>query len=256
MKTKNINDYVKFGRNINYLRFLDQGRLYHPKNMVKGSIEDLIRYIDELNLGVSSSVIWFKNLKDYKERLDKKEKEYSLTAEDAKTITEFMHNLSQVINAELEGRIVFVITEKRMKVQKLLNNIKDLFAQNIFTKLPDLPRFDFNEAGKCIAFERPTAGAFHILRGMEGIMRWFFNKLTNSSGCSDNWGIILTNLRNLSAPPPREILDQSDAIRINYRNPTAHPELIYSIDQAQDLLSECIAVVNRTVAYLDDKGLI
>ena len=87
-------------------------------------------------------------------------------------------------------------------------------------------------------------------------MIWFFDKLTNSSGCQDNWGNIIINLKSIPVPPPSEILDQLDAIRVNYRNPTAHPELIYTTDDVQDLLSECIAVVNRVVNHLNDKNLI
>lgn len=256
MKTEKINEYVLFGRAINFLRFVKDNILYHPKGMVKDSLEILISYVDNLNLSVTSNVRWFIDLKRYKELLDKTDEDYQLTETNVQALTKLMHSLSRVIDAELKGRIVFVITEKRMKVDKLLNNIEDLFAQDIFIKLPNLPKFDFNEGGKCIAFERPTAGAFHVLRSMEGILRWFYDKLNNSSGCSDNWGQVIKNLRHMSAPPPSEIIDQSDAIRVNYRNPTAHPELVYTIDDIQDLLSECIAVVNRIVNHLKDEGII
>ena len=256
MKTKNINDYVSFGREINYLRLIRTNFPYHREYYVKDNLERLIKDIDELNLKVTSKVVWLRNLKEYKERLDKKSKNYTLKREDVNKITDLMDNIERVISAELQGRIVFVITEKRLKVDKLLDEIKDLFAQDVFITLPDLSRFDFNECGKCIAFERATAGAFHILRGTEGILRWFFDRFTSSSGCTDNWGNIIANLKNLSAPPPSEILDQLDAIRLNYRNPTAHPELIYTIDEVQDLLSECIAVVNRIVNHLKENNLI
>jgi len=256
MKTKNIDDYVEFGKDINYLRMVKPGFPYHTKDFVKDAIEHLIRNIDELNLEVTSKVKWFRELKEYKERFDETDSKYTLEKEDVKEMARLMQNLRIVIGAELQGKIVYVITEKRIKVEKLLDEIKDLFAQNIFNELPDLPRFDFKEGGKCIAFERSTAGAFHILRGMEGIVRWFFDKLNSSSGCKDNWGNIVINLKSLSVPPPSEILDQLDAIRVNYRNPTAHPELTYTNDDVQDLLSECIAVVNRIVNHLKDKNLI
>ena len=256
MKTKSIMDYVAFGRQINYLRLIKPGFSYHKKKFVKDGLERFIENIDELNLEVSSKVIWFNKLKGYKKRLDKTNKDYKLKLEDVNEIYHLVDNLNTVINAELQGRIVYIITEKRIKVDKLLDEIKDLFAQNSFNELPDLPRFDFSEGGKCIAFERTTAGAFHILRGLEGIVRWFFDNLTSSSGCKDDWGNIIKNLKNISVPPPSEILDQLDAIRVNYRNPTAHPELVYTTDDVQDLLSECIAVVNRIVNHLKEKKLI
>ena len=256
MKKKNIKDFVDFGRSINYLRFIQVDALNNGRSMVKYALETSITSVDELDLIVTANVRQFLDLKEYKEKYDEKNSDGLVTNEDIQEISSLMHHIKDVIDAELQGKIVFVITEKRMKVTKLLDDIKTLFAEDVFINLPDLPRFDFKEGGKCIAFERPTAGAFHILRGMEGILRWLHDKLTNSSGCSYNWGPIINNLKKLSNPPPNEILDQSDAIRVNYRNPTAHPELIYTIDDTQDLLSECIAVVNRIVHHLKDNNLL
>ena len=84
----------------------------------------------------------------------------------------------------------------------------------------------------------------------------FYDQLNNSAGCRDLCGTINTNLKNMVNPPPNEIIDQSDAIRKNYRNPTAHPELIYDINEVQDLLTECIAVANRIINYLKKIGLL
>ena len=256
MKRKNIIDYVNFGRSINYLRFRLADVSYGGKSMVKSALGTIITGVDELDLLVTANLRHFLVLKEYKEKFDEKNNDYLATDEEVQEISSLMHAIKDVIDAELQGKIVFVITEKRMKVTKLLDDIKKLFATDVFINLPDLPRFDFKEGGKCIAFERPTAGAFHILRGMEGILRWLHDKLTNSSGYSNNWGQVIQDLKNLSNPPTREILDQSDAIRRNYRNPTAHPELTYTIDDTQDLLSECIAVVNRIVHHLADNNLL
>jgi hypothetical protein len=45
--------------------------------------------------------------------------------------------------------------------------------------------------------------------------------------------------------PSVTLLNHLDHIRSGFRNPTAHPEKIYDIDEAQDLLSICIEVTNR-----------
>lgn len=47
------------------------------------------------------------------------------------------------------------------------------------------------------------------------------------------------------------ILDNFDYIRVNYRNPTQHPELRYSLDEAQDLFGLCIDSANRVVKEID-----
>ena len=40
------------------------------------------------------------------------------------------------------------------------------------------------------------------------------------------------------------LLTRLNYIKDNYRNPTAHPELFYTFDTAQDLISLCIDVIN------------
>jgi len=44
---------------------------------------------------------------------------------------------------------------------------------------------------------------------------------------------------------PDTLLESLDYIRKSYRNPTNHPEAVYSLDQAEDLLGLCIDVTNK-----------
>lgn len=41
-------------------------------------------------------------------------------------------------------------------------------------KLPNQTKADFDQAGKCIAFDLATAGAFHLLRGTEAVLREYY----------------------------------------------------------------------------------
>jgi hypothetical protein len=61
------------------------------------------------------------------------------------------------------------------------------------------------------------------------------------------WGPMVNQMRSRSKPPPSALLDELDNMRINYRNPTQHPDAIYDIHRAQDLLGVSIAVVNQMV---------
>src|SRR5260370_33907827 len=47
--------------------------------------------------------------------------------------------------------------------------------ESIRNKVPDLTRKDFDQAGKCIAFDVPTGAAFHLLRGTEAIIREYYD---------------------------------------------------------------------------------
>jgi hypothetical protein len=137
------------------------------------------------------------------------------------------------------------LTEKRFQLNNLINGMSKLFASDLFGKLPDIAQFDFNEAGKCIAFERPTAAAFHILRGTEATLKSYYQHLVKRKRMSDPmWGPIIIELRK-RGKSPKTLLDNLDNIRNNFRNPTSHPEFKYTMDEVQDLLGVCVDVVNR-----------
>ena len=159
-----------------------------------------------------------------------------------------MMDLQRTLEAEGNGIFAYIVTDKRLDIQKLLNNPIALFAPKVFESLPDIAKYDFKEAGRCIAFERPTAAAFHILRGTEDVLRSYYCKIVKRNRVDPLlWGPMTDSLRKRRLPPPTELLGNLDNIRLSFRNPTQHPDKIYDIQESQDLFSICIDVVNRMV---------
>ena len=116
--------------------------------------------------------------------------------------------------------------------------------------MPEIAQEDFNSAGKCIAFEMPTAAAFHLLRGTEAVVGQFYRSVVKINRHKILlWGPMIQQMRDRSKPPPKEILDQLDSIRGNFRNPTQHPEKNYDIEEAQSLFGVCIDAVERMAKY-------
>jgi hypothetical protein len=61
-------------------------------------------------------------------------------------------------------------------------------------------------------------------------------------------GTIVEHLKKRkTSAPPAGLLNNLDNIRVHFRNPTAHPEKVYDIDEVQDLFGLCVEVVNRMV---------
>jgi len=180
-----------------------------------------------------------------------------MTEVEAAELTLIMRNLENTLNAEAEGNVAYIVTDKRIDVNKLFSDVGALMAPNVFNLLPDIASYDFNEAGKCIAFERPTAAAFHLLRGTEDMLRRFYCSFVKKGRVSDLvWGKTVNHLKQLNQKKyrkkkvPEPLLQNLDNIRLSFRNPTQHPDKIYDIQEAQDLFSLCIDVVNRMVAIL------
>jgi hypothetical protein len=146
----------------------------------------------------------------------------------------------------------FTPTPKRLDLTRLLSDVSSLFAPDVFNALPSGARYDFSEAGKCIAFERATAAAFHILRATEDVLRFYYNGMVRHRRITSlMWGPIVIDLRKRTLTKQYEPLNNHlDNIRVSFRNPTQHPEAIYDVHEVQDLWAVCVDVVNRMIRTL------
>ena len=70
---------------------------------------------------------------------------------------------------------------------------KPLFGIKVFKAFPGA-NTDIMEAGKCLAFERPTAAVLHLMRALEHPLRTMADAL--SVPVKDNWNKILTDIQN------------------------------------------------------------
>jgi hypothetical protein len=256
MTTVNINDmkpisifgYIGLGCNIQLLRELakENSPVHDDKGVLK-VINLLLSGFDTYNLRVTVSAS--RTMSELIEKLQNTDNNYLLSSEDAINLNEAIEQIDPVLRAESLITSAFILTEKRMDLNKLMNDVPALFSQGTFNKLPDIAQYDFKEAGKCIALERPTAAAFHILRATESVLKQFYIN-TVKPNCTDNlmWGPMTDTLRKRQSSLSEELLHHLDHIRESFRNPTQHPEKIYTLDEAQDLFSLCEDVVNRMVS--------
>ena len=110
-------------------------------------------------------------------------------------------------------------------------------------KLPDQAKSDFDQAGKCMAFDLPTACAFHIVRGSEAVIRKYYEQVTGKAPKVKmrNWGAYIKNLQKAGADT--RVVGFLDHIKENYRNPVLHPEESLSPEDTQVLLGVCISAI-------------
>lgn len=246
MEAKSILNYYSFGTCVRFLQDCSEGTPIYGKTYVITNIGHLIGFLDEQNLQVTRRAA--RSLIGLKDKLSEEEENATLSAEQAKKLSASIRSLRKTLEAELEGFEVYFITPKRMEIDKLLNNVKDLFAPDTFRFLPDIAQFDFIQSARCIAFDMPTAAAFHTLRGTEAVLKYYYCDQIRQKRVSLMWGNIVADLRKRSKTKPRSTLNSNlDNIRLSFRNPTQHPEKIYDIQEAQDLWSLCIDVINRMI---------
>ena len=163
----------------------------------------------------------------------------------------FARTIEKTLDAELRLKYAFILTPKRLDLNKLLDNVEELFGTGIFEKMSNLSKKDFREAGKCIAFERPTAAAFHILRATEETLRSFYHRKIPKKEQNELplWKSMIDQLRK-KPKVSKSILDSFDNIRSNFRNFTIHTDTFYTMDEIQDLLLLCIEANSRATKEL------
>jgi len=250
MISKTIDKYVFFGTVVRYLQDVTPGLPIHPKNMIMDNLNSFFSNSESLHLHVTKEASY--DLVLLKEELSKLAEESNLTQNYANKLQELMTQIRHTLFAELVGMEAFVTTPKRLDIKKLIGQIDELFAPHTFNKLPDIARFDLTEEGKCIAFERATAAAFHLLRATESILRAFYCSIVKQKRVDLMWGPMVLDLRKRKKAKKFEtLLNHLDNIRLSFRNPTQHPEKIYDIQEVQDLWGVCVDAINRMAQVLN-----
>jgi hypothetical protein len=250
MQSRAIWEYIYFGTALRYLQDARAGWKvgstdeWYVRRNLEHFIEDLKKF--DLPVSYQSTGDLHKILGELRAVDDD---DATLTAEQAAELNQEMLFVRKTLEAESRLSIAYIVTEKRLDVKKLVGNVAALMSQGVWAKLPDLARADLAEAGKCVAFELPTASAFHSLRATEGVLRHFYRGVIKQKRLADPmWGPMVEQMRQKKSNRPDDtLLDVLDRIRVNFRNPTNHPDAMYDIHEAQDVFLACLEAIGRMV---------
>jgi hypothetical protein len=201
------------------------GRPVHGDGWVADNLRALLNELPKFDMVVADALAQTgygrKTLAELLREMDALPKDAKLTAPMAAELTGAMSELLKVLKVESGRRYAYVPESGRFDVELLMNNVARLFAPGVYARLPELVRYDLAEAGRCVAFNLPTASAFHALRAIEGALRDFYCDWVRSGRLKNPmWASMVTQMRDRSSAPPEGLLDQLDSLRIHFRNPT------------------------------------
>ena len=245
MQSKPINEYILFGTELRFLQDAGSGWIVHRDGAILDNIERFFTNLNNFDLPVTRRAC--NELLKFKEKIEKTPPDHKLIKNEASSLRKIMLDIRNTLLAETGGKVAYIVTDKRIDIDKLISDVPALLAPSVYEQLPDIAQHDFMEAGKCIAFERSTAGAFHLLRGTEGVLRHFYCAIVRRKRVTLLWGPMVQSLKKRRKPPSSPLLDNLDNIRRSFRNPTQHPDKIYDIQEVQDLFGLCIDIINRMV---------
>lgn len=247
METKSVYRYFIFGTGFRFLQDARAGLPIHGDGKIISVLERFFNNLEVLDLRVTYRAS--QELLEAFSRLKKLDQDAVLSVEQAEELKNLTQEIRPTLLAELQLFNVYLVNPKRIEVTKLLSNVHALFAPGVFDKLPEIARFDLMEAGKCIAYERPTAAGFHLMRATESVLRLFYLCHVRRGRLQLMWGQIVQNLRSkrkfIKNQEYITLFNNLDNIRLSFRNPTQHPEKVYDIHEVQDLWGLCVDVINR-----------
>ena len=241
MDKTSVFSYYAFGYNYHLVRFI---ATTENKVEIILRIREHIARLQELKLVITLRI--FKNpVEKLIRRIELAEGD-TITEEHREELDEIFNQADPAMDAELEMKMVLSATQKRFDTEYLLNTPKNLLADKVWGYMSEQAKQDFSESTRCIAMNLPTASAFHLMRAVEECLKQlYFHFIKRNRLSKPMWASMVTKLSSKNNPKPRkETLDILDIIRVNYRNPTQHPEKNYTIDEAQDLLNNSIVVIN------------
>ena len=137
-----------------------------------------------------------------------------------------------VFQTECARLPLFLITERRGWDMAMLGEYAEFALPSLaWSALTPTELKDVRAAGRCLAFEIPTAAAFHLYRLLESFvlkyMPLFGVTLRDADRNLGNY-IKILNDRGVS----QKITSMLQHIKDEYRNPAIHPGLFFDIDGA------------------------
>jgi hypothetical protein len=223
-----IQNYFFFGTAVRYLQDARAGSQiadYEIAMNIRSNLQSVIDYMADLHLRVSQQTDAARVLAKMLQEFDEADRDAILSPEQSTKLNDNVRELRQTLEAELRATYAYSLTAKRVDITRLIDEPESLFAPNVYERLPAIAKYDIGEAGRAIAFELPTAAAFHLMRATEAVLRIFYSSVVRTRRTARTWGEIVTDIRKRRiAKRYVALLNHLDHIRQSFRNPTQHPD--------------------------------
>ena len=156
---------------------------------------------------------------------------------------------------EMDGLCTFTATNKgNLAVKSLAAGASKQYPKATRELLDDFIIDEVDHAGKCLAFELPTASGFHILRAVEITAKAYVHAATGKLPPikNRNWGEYIVQLENAGAHS--DVIDMLRVLKTK-RNPLMHPQDNLEIDDGIALLCICQSAIDTIAADLKRRSL-
>jgi hypothetical protein len=160
-----------------------------------------------------------------------------------------LKHFETIFSEELATQDSYFVSKKGIySTHDLIHRAERAIEERIRSVMPDRAIQDFNQAGKCLAYEVATAAGYHVMRATEEMLREW-HSLSVPNGRRDvPWGTCIAALKKHNADATTlGILDQ---IRDFHRNPLMHPEHFLTVSEAHrlfDIAKSAITAIGEQI---------
>lgn len=264
MKRVDLSTFFKFGKNISDLRALDGSdkltdfAVFQLVTRVSVWILFFLGATNDVSLSHTRDIAESirKLLSECSNRckvaFDEGDKDEMLGEPFIRHLTGLLDEFDVLFTRESRKINVFAISPVGIyDIEKLIESADKRFPQNLLKVMPELTVNDLKEAGKCLAFELPTACAFHICRATEALMLAYYEKATGKSWpfAKRDWGMYVNQLKTLPNVP-KAITDRLWEIRED-RNSYTHPDITVPLDEALVVFELCNNVIHMMAKEIE-----
>jgi len=134
-----------------------------------------------------------------------------------------LSEFNTVLNAEFSHSDTFFVSQKAgFDTTVLIDSAERMFPADLGAKVPVAVQ-EIRAAGKCLAFEMPTAAGFHTMRALEAVVRVYCAAVGAEVPPADqrNLGVYVKNIEAKSGPDD-PVVATLRQIKNLHRNPLVH----------------------------------
>lgn len=151
-------------------------------------------------------------------------------------LTHRLEEFETVLANELPTMDTYVVWKKGIYstadlIERAEDAIEPTARKRLILSVPNAIT-DLNQAGRCLAFEVPTASGFHTMRATEAILReyWRLVRKPDAGTKPPEMQQCINELRAEGEEP--KLMDILDHIRVLHRNTLMHPEAFLTMKEA------------------------
>lgn len=228
-----------------------------PNEVVSSDLRELVQPLIEKfieNCGPLNAKLSQKSARRACEHLASKEK---ITSQ---KLGNLVQDIINRFRDEIEGRSLFIVAEED---KEFFENPVLLFGGEVVTKFPQSIA-DLEEAGKCLALDRHTASAFHLMRALEVPLQIFAARLLPDD-LRPNWDPIIRKIdEELKLPHAKRSIKGDvefysnvsahlHSVKLAWRNRINHLDEPVSPGKARDIFSATKALMVYLAENLPDE---